>query len=137
MLAPARTKYRKQQKGRMRGFSYRGSDLSFGDFGLKALAPGYISGKQLEAGRVALTRFIKRGGRVWIRIFPDKPITRKPAEVRMGKGKGSPEEWVAVVRPGKIIFEIQGVTTDIAKEACRLAAFKLPIRTRFIERELL
>jgi len=134
MLSPAKVKYRKQQKGRMRGKAYRGSDLAFGDWGLKALTSGWITQRQLEAARIAMTRHIKRGGRIWIRIFPDKPITKKPAETRMGKGKGAPDHWVAVVRPGKILFEMEGVTPKDAAEAMRLASHKLPLRTQFVAR---
>jgi len=135
MLAPKRVKYRKQQKGRMRGTAFRGSDLSFGDFGLKALACGYITSRQIEAARVAITRHVKRGGKVWIRFFPDKPITKKPAETRMGKGKGSPEAWVAVIKPGRMLYEIKGVPEAIAREALGLASHKLPIPTRFVSRQ--
>jgi len=134
MLMPKRTKHRKQMKGRMGGAAHRGSNLDFGDFALQALEPGRITSRQIEAARVALTRRVKRGGKIWIRIFPDKPITRKPAETRMGKGKGSPEYWVAVVRPGRILFELQGVEESLAKEAMELARHKLPIKTRFITR---
>jgi len=134
MLSPKKVKYRKQQKGRMRGLAYRGSDLNFGEFGLQAAECGKISSKQIEAARIAMTRHAKRGGKMWIRIFPDKPFTKKPAEVRMGKGKGAPEGWEAVVRPGRIIYEMEGVTREVAKEALRLASHKLPIKTRFIER---
>jgi len=134
MLSPKKVKFRKQQKGRMRGLAYRGSDLNFGEFGLQAVECGTISSKQIEAARIAMTRHAKRGGKMWIRIFPDKPFTKKPAEVRMGKGKGAPEGWLAVIRPGKIIYEMEGVTRETAKEALRLAAHKLPIKTRFIER---
>ncbi len=135
MLSPKKVKYRKQQKMRMRGAAFRGCNLDFGEYGLKALEPGYVSSKQIEASRVAMTRFVKRGGKVWVRIFPDKPLTRKPAETRMGKGKGSPEEWVAVVRPGRILFEMEGVDRSTAQEALNLAAFKLPIKTKFMVRE--
>ncbi len=135
MLAPKRVKYRKQQKGHRRGMAIRGSTLSFGDFGLKALGNGYATSRQIEAARVAITRHVKRGGNVWIRIFPDKPITKKPAETRMGKGKGSPEAWVAVIRPGRMLYEIKGVPEGIAREALSLAAQKLPIQTRFVSRE--
>ena len=131
---PKRMKYRKQQRGRMSGVATRGAEISFGEYGLKALEPAWITGKQIEASRVAMTRFIKRGGKIWIRIFPDKPITKKPAETRMGKGKGAPEGWVAVVRPGKILFEMEGVTPDIAKEAMGLASHKLPVKTKFVMR---
>lgn len=134
MLAPAKVKWRKQMKGRGRGKAYRGSTLSFGDWGLQALAPCWITQRQLEAARIAMTRHIKRGGRVWIRIFPAKPITSKPAEVRMGKGKGSPEGWVCPIKPGRILYEMQGVSDEVAKEALRLAAHKLPIPTRAIKR---
>lgn len=132
MLMPKRVKYRKQQRGRMKGKAVRGSTISFGQYGLKVLAPGWITSRQIEAARVAMTRHIKRGGKVWIRIFPDKPVTQKPAETRMGKGKGSPEYWVAVVKPGRILFELSGVPVDIAKEALRLAAHKLPLKTKFV-----
>jgi large subunit ribosomal protein L16 len=135
MLMPARVKYRKQQKGRMRGRAYRGCNLNFGDFALQALECGRITSRQIEAARIAITRFIKRGGKVWIRIFPDKPITKKPAETRMGKGKGNPEEWVAVIKPGRILYEMEGVTPDIALKALTLAAHKLPVRTKFLTRE--
>jgi large subunit ribosomal protein L16 len=135
MLMPKKVKYRKQQRGRRAGKAWRGSTLSFGEFGLKAMTVGWVTGRQIEAARIAMTRFIKRGGKVWIRIFPDKPITKKPAETRMGKGKGAPEEWVCVVRPGKIMFEMEGVSDELAKEAMRLAAMKLPIRTKLITRE--
>jgi large subunit ribosomal protein L16 len=132
MLQPKRTKYRKQQKGRVRGNATRGAVLAFGSFGLKSIETKYITAKQLEAARIALTRYMKREGQVWIRIFPDKPITKKPAEVRMGKGKGAPEYWVAPIKPGVIMFEIDGVPMDVAKEAMRLAAQKLPVTTKFI-----
>jgi large subunit ribosomal protein L16 len=134
MLSPKKVKFRKQQRGRMKGISRRGSSLNFGDFGLQATECGYISARQIEAARIAMTRHVKRGGRMWIRIFPDKPITKKPAEVRMGKGKGAPEGWVAVVRPGRILYEIEGVPKDLAREALRLAAHKLSVKTRFIYR---
>jgi len=133
---PKKVKYRKQQRGKRRGKALRGSILSFGDFGLKAEEPGWITARQIEAARIAMTRFIKRGGKVWIRIFPDKPITKKPAETRMGKGKGNPEGWVAVVKPGRILYEMEGVSEDIAREAMRLAAMKLPIKTRFLSRRI-
>ena len=132
MLMPAKTKYRKQMKGRMRGKATRGNALAFGDFGLKVIECGYITSRQIEAARIAMTRFVKRGGKVWIRIFPDKPITKKPAETRMGKGKGMPEFWVAVVKPGRVMFEIGGVSASIAQEALRPAAHKLPIKTKFV-----
>ena len=135
MFMPKKVKYRKQQRGRMRGKAWRGSDVSFGDFGLKALEPCWLTDRQIEAARIAMTRAVKRGGKIWIRIFPDKPVTEKPAETRMGKGKGSPEHWVAVVKPGRILFEIEGVKPDLAKEAMRLAAGKLPIKTKFVSRE--
>jgi large subunit ribosomal protein L16 len=134
MLMPKKVKYRKQQRGRMKGKAWRGSEIAFGEFGLKVLEPGWISDRQIEAGRVAMTRFVKRGGKVWIRLFPDKPVTKKPAETRMGKGKGAPEFWVAVVRPGKVIFEMEGVKEEVAREAMRLAAKKLPIQTKFVSR---
>ena len=135
MLMPKKVKYRKQQRGRMKGLAQRGSALSFGDFGLKALHCGWVTDRQIEAARIAMSRYIKRGGKVWIRLFPDKPITKKPAETRMGKGKGAPEQWVAVVRPGKILFEMEGVDRGTAEAAMRLAAHKLPIKTKFISRE--
>jgi large subunit ribosomal protein L16 len=136
MLMPAKVKFRKQQRGRMRGKAQRGSTMSFGDYGLKTLEPAWITARQIEASRVAMTRFVKRGGKIWVRIFPDKPITKKPTEVRMGKGKGAPEAWVAVVRPGRILFEMEGVTEEIAREAMRLAAHKLPVRTKFVSRHV-
>jgi len=134
MLSPKKVKYRKQFKGRMRGVAYRGSDLSFGDFGLQALECGRLTAQQIEAARIAMTRSIKRGGKIWIRVFPDKPVTKKPAETRMGKGKGAPEGWVAVIRPGRIIYEMEGVSKETADEALRLAAHKLPIKTKIIFR---
>jgi large subunit ribosomal protein L16 len=134
MLMPKKVKYRKQQRGRMKGKAWRGSSLEFGDFGLKTLDAAWITDRQIEAGRVAMTRFVKRGGKVWIRIFPDKSVTKKPAETRMGKGKGSPEYWVAPVKPGRVLYEMEGVTEDVAKEAMRLAAQKLPVRTKFVTR---
>jgi large subunit ribosomal protein L16 len=134
MLEPKKVKYRKQQKGRRRGTAYRGASLAFGDYGLKAIDRGWMSAREIEAARVALTRFLKRGGKVWIRIFPDKPLTKKPAETRMGKGKGSPEMWVAVIQPGRILFEMEGVEADLAREAFRLAAHKLSVPTMFVER---
>ena len=134
MLQPKRTKFRKMQKGRMKGLATRGAELSFGSFGVKSLEAAWITSRQIESARIAVTRYMKREGQVWIRIFPDKPVTKKPAEVRMGKGKGAPEYWVAVVRPGRIIFEAEGVPLDVAKEALRLAAQKLPVQTRFIVR---
>ena len=135
MLMPKRVKFRKQQRGRRRGMAKGGSTLSFGEYGLQALEPGWLTSRQLEAARVAMTRHIKRGGKVWIRIFPDKPVTLKPAETRMGKGKGNPEYWVAVVKPGRILFELEGISVDLAKEAVRLAGDKLPMRIRFLERK--
>jgi large subunit ribosomal protein L16 len=134
MLAPKRVKYRKQQKGRMRGMATRGNTVAFGDFGLQTSEPGWITNRQIEAARVAMTRHIKRGGKVWIRIFPDKPVTKKPAETRMGKGKGNPEEWVAVVKPGRILYEMEGVPEDVAREAFRTAANKIGITTKFVTR---
>lgn len=134
MLMPKRTKYRKQQRGRMKGKAQRGATVAFGEFGLKALEPAWITSRQIEAARVAINRYIKRGGRVWIRIFPDKPVTKKPAETRMGKGKGAPEYWVAVVKPGRILFEVEGVPEETAREAIRLASHKLPIKTKFVTR---
>jgi large subunit ribosomal protein L16 len=135
MLAPKRIKYRKQQKGRRGGVAFRGGQVSFGDYGLKALQCGYITSKQIEAARIAITRHVKRGGKIWIRVFPDKPITKKPAETRMGKGKGSPEGWVAVVKPGRILYEIKGVPEVVAREAFRLASHKLSVPTRFVARQ--
>ena len=134
MLSPKKVKYRKQQKGRMKGHAHRGSSLSFGEFGLQAIERGFMTAQQIEAARVAMTRHVKRGGKIWVRVFPDKPITQKPAETRMGKGKGSPEGWVAVVRPGKILYEMEGVSVNLAAEAFRLAAHKLPFRTRLLRR---
>ncbi len=134
MLQPKRTKFRKRQKGRVKGLAQRGHRLAFGNFGIKAMEPGWINSRQIEASRIAVTRAMKREGQVWIRIFPDKPVTKKPAEVRMGKGKGAPEYWVAVVKPGTILFEASGVTSETAKEALRLAAQKLPIKTKFVVR---
>ena len=133
MLAPKKVKYRKRMKGRMKGDSKGGAELNFGKFGLQAIARGYMTNQQIEAGRVAITRHVKRGGKVWIRIFPDKPVTKKPAETRMGKGKGSPEGWVAVVRPGRILFELDGVPEAVAKEAITLASHKMPFACRFIK----
>jgi len=135
MLAPKRTKYRKQQRGRLKGIASRGNTVHFGDYGLQALGAAWVTDRQIEAARVALTRHIKRGGKVWIRIFPDKPYTRKPAETRMGSGKGSPDHWVAVVKPGRMLFELAGVDVDTAREAMRLASHKLPIDCRFVRRE--
>ncbi len=135
MLAPKRVKFRKMFKGRTNGIATRGATVAFGHYGLQALEPGWVTARQIEAARVALTRHIKRGGKVWIRIFPDKPITKKPAETRMGKGKGSPEMWVAVVKPGRVLFELEGVTPDLAKKAMALAAAKIGIKTKFVARE--
>jgi large subunit ribosomal protein L16 len=135
MLAPKRVKYRKQQKGRTRGQATRGNTVAFGDYGLQSMEPGWVTNRQIEAARVALTRHIKRGGKVWIRIFPDKPVTKKPAETRMGKGKGNPELWVAVVKPGRVMFEIEGITEDLAKRAFQLAAAKLPVKSKFVVRQ--
>ena len=134
MVMPKKVKYRKQQRGRMTGKAGKGSDVAFGDYGLKAMEPAWITDRQIEAARVAMTRFIKRGGKIWIRLFPDKPITKKPQETRMGKGKGAPEQWVAVVKPGRILFEMEGVTENEARQAMRLAAAKLPIKTKFAMR---
>jgi len=134
MLSPKKVKFRKQMKGRMRGVARRGSSLNFGEYGLQAASAGWVSAKEIEAARIAMTRHVKRGGRIWIRVFPDKPITKKPAETRMGKGKGAPEGWVAVVRPGRILYEMQGVSRQLAAEAFRLAAHKLSIQTKFVER---
>lgn len=134
MLMPKKVKYRRRQKGRMRGKATRANSVDFGEFGLKALEPGWISDRQIEAARIAMTRYTKRGGKIWIRIFPDKPITKKPAETRMGKGKGAPEGWVAVVKPGRILYEMEGLPLNVAQEAMRLAAHKLPIRTKFVRR---
>ena len=135
MLAPKRVRYRKAQKGRMRGIAQKGSDVSYGDFALQALGASWVTSKQIEAGRVAISRHVKRAGRLWIRIFPDKPISKKPAETRMGKGKGNPEMWVAVIKPGRMLFEMEGVPRDVAVQALRLAASKLPLATRFVARE--
>ncbi len=134
MLQPKRVKYRKTQRGRMKGVAQRGATLAFGDFGLKAMEPCWLTNRQLEAGRVALTRAAKRGGKIWIRVFPDKPFTKKPAETRMGKGKGNPEYWVAVVKPGRILYEMEGTTEAVARDAFRLASQKLPIQTKFVRR---
>jgi len=134
MLAPKKVKYRKQQKGRIYGLANRGASLAFGDFGLKSLERGLVTAREIEAARVALTRHVKRGGKIWVRIFPDKPVTRKPAETRMGKGKGAPEYWVAVVRPGRMLFEMEGVPREVAQEALRLASHKLSVGTQFCER---
>jgi len=135
MLAPKRVKFRKQMKGRTKGFATRGQTVAFGQFGLMAMEPGWITNRQIEAMRVAVTREMKRGGKVWIRIFPDKPITKKPAETRMGKGKGNPEGWVAVVKPGRVLIELEGIPEDLARKSLALASAKLPLRTRFVTRE--
>jgi len=137
MLMPKRVKYRKQQRGRMRGKAYRGGTVTFGEYGLQVLEPAWITNRQIEAARVAITRAIKRGGKMWIRVFPDKPYTKKPAETRMGKGKGAPEGWVAVVKPGRVLFELEGIPRSAAQEAMKLGASKLPVRTRFVERQVL
>ena len=134
MLMPKRTKYRRVQRGRMKGAASRGNKIAYGEFGIQAMEPGWITGNQIEAARVAMTRYTKRGGQVWIKIFPDKPVTKKPAETRMGSGKGSPEFWVAVVKPGRVMFEIAGVSEEVAREALRLASHKLPIKTKIIAR---
>jgi large subunit ribosomal protein L16 len=134
MMMPKRVKYRKAQRGRMKGIATRGSTLAFGDYGLKAMEPGWVTNRQIEAARVALTRSLKRGGKVWIRVFPDKPVTKKPAETRMGKGKGNPEDWVAVVKPGRILYEMEGVSEDSAREAFRTAGQKMGIATKFVMR---
>jgi len=134
MLMPKKVKHRKQMKGRMTGTATRGSEISFGEYGLKTLEPGWITDRQIEAARIAMTRHVKRGGKIWIRMFPDKPITKKPAETRMGKGKGAPDHWVAVVKPGRILYEIEGVSEEMAREAMRLAAQKLPLKCKFVSR---
>ena len=136
MLMPSKVKFRKQQRGRRRGLAQRGAEVSFGDYGLKVLRAGWITARQIEASRVAMTRFVKRGGKIWVRVFPGKPITKKPAETRMGKGKGAPEAWVVVVKPGRVIFEMEGLDEKTAREAMRLAAQKLPLPTRFVSRHL-
>jgi len=135
MLMPKRTKFRKQQRGKRRGKATRGAELNFGDYGLQATGCGWLTTREIEAARIAMTRFIKRGGKIWIRVFPDKPVTKKPAETRMGSGKGAPEDWVAVIKPGRIIYEMEGVTVDVAKEAFRLAGHKMSIPTKIISRE--
>ena len=135
MLMPGKVKFRKQQRGRRSGKAHRGGTIAFGDFGLKTIEDGWITARQIEASRVAITRFVKRGGKIWVRLFPDKPITKKPAETRMGKGKGAPEAWVAVVKPGKVLFEMEGVDEKTAREAMRLAAHKLPVKTKFVARQ--
>ena len=134
MLSPKRVRWRKVQKGRMRGKAYRGSEVSFGDFGLQATECGRLTARQIEAGRIAMTRYVKRGGKVWIRVFPDKPITKKPAETRMGKGEGNPEMWVATIKPGRVIYELEGVPEEVAREAMRLASHKMPMPTKFVQR---
>ena len=134
MLMPKKVKYRKQQRGKNRGIAHRGGTIAFGDFGLQAIERGWITARQIEAARIAMTRHVKRGGKIWIRVFPDKPVTKKPLETRMGKGKGAPEEWVAVIKPARILYEMEGVEEPVAREAMRLAAMKLPIRTRFVSR---
>ncbi|HZI18247.1 MAG TPA: 50S ribosomal protein L16 [Pyrinomonadaceae bacterium] len=134
MLMPKKVKHRKQMKGRMTGVATRGAEISFGQFGLKTLEPGWITDRQIEAARIAMTRHVKRGGKIWIRMFPDKPITKKPAETRMGKGKGAPDHWVAVVKPGRILYEIEGVSEELAREAMALAAQKLPVKCKFVSR---
>ena len=135
MLMPKRVKYRREQRGRMRGKAYRGGNLTFGEYGLQALEPAWLTNRQIEAGRVAITRYVKRGGKVWINVFPSKPVTTKPTESRMGKGKGTPSKWVAVIRPGRVLYELSGVPEDEAREAMRLASHKLPIKCRFMARE--
>ncbi len=137
MLMPKRVKYRKQQRGRMRGKAYRGGEVAFGQYGLLSMEPAWVTNRQLEAARVAITRSIKRGGKMWIRVFPDKPVTKKPAETRMGKGKGAPESWVAVIKPGRVLFELEGISRTFAQEAMKLGASKLPMRTRFVDRRQL
>ena len=134
MLMPKRAKYRKVQRGRMTGAATRGNKVSYGEFGIQAMEPGWITGNQIEAARIAMTRYTKRGGKVWIKVFPDKPVTAKPAETRMGSGKGSPEYWVAVVKPGRVLFEVAGVSEEVAREAMRLAAHKLPCKTKFVKK---
>ena len=136
MLLPKRVKRRKVQRGRLKGAAHKGNKVTYGDFGLVALEPSWITSRQIEAARIAMTRYIKRGGQVWIKIFPDKPITEKPAETRMGSGKGSPEYWVAVVKPGRVMFEMDGVSEEVAREAMRLASHKLPIKTKFVKKEI-
>ena len=136
MLMPSKVKFRKQQRGRRRGLAQRGADVSFGDYGLKAMRAGWITARQIEASRVAMTRFIKRGGKIWVRVFPDKPITKKAAETRMGKGKGAPEAWVVVIKPGRILFEMEGLDEKTARDAMQLASSKLPIPTRFVRRQI-
>jgi large subunit ribosomal protein L16 len=135
MLSPKRVKHRKVQKGKNRGFAYRGSEVSFGDYGLQSLGRGFVSARQIEAARIAMTRYVKRGGKVWIRVFPDKPLSKKPLETRMGKGKGPPDRWVAVIKPGRILYELDGVPEEMAREAFRLAGHKLSVATRFVKRD--
>ena len=135
MLMPKRVKHRKEQRGNMRGTAYRGSDVTFGEYGLQALEPCWLTNRQLEAGRIAITRYVKRGGKIWITVFPSKPVSQKPAETRMGKGKGSPSKWVAVIKPGRVLYEIAGVTEEVARAAMRLASHKLPMKTKFVSRE--
>jgi large subunit ribosomal protein L16 len=135
MLMPKRVKHRKEQRGNMRGIAYRGSEVSFGEYGIQALEPCWLTNRQIEAGRIAITRYVKRGGKIWVTVFPSKPVSQKPAETRMGKGKGSPSKWVAVIKPGRVIYEIAGVTEDVARAAMRLASHKLPMKTRFVARE--
>lgn len=135
MLMPKKVKYRKQHRGRRTGIALRGSSLNYGSYGLKALEPGWLTNRQIEAGRIAMTRYVKRGGKIWIRIFPDKPVSKKPQETRMGKGKGAPEFWVAVIRSGRILYEMEGIEESVAREAMRLAAHKLPLKTRFVMKE--
>jgi large subunit ribosomal protein L16 len=134
MMMPKKVKYRKQMRGRRRGKAWRGSSIAFGDYGLKVVECGWVTDKQIEAARIAMTRFVKRGGKIWVRIFPDKPITKKPAETRMGKGKGAPEGWVAVVKPGRVLYEMEGVTEDVARQALKLASHKIGLRTAFVHR---
>jgi large subunit ribosomal protein L16 len=136
MLMPGKVKFRKQQRGRRSGKAQTGSSVSFGEYGLKSMEDGWITARQIEASRVAMTRFVKRGGKIWVRIFPDKPVTKKPAETRMGKGKGAPEAWVVVIKPGRVLFEMEGVPESVAREAMRLAAHKLPVKTRFVARQV-
>ncbi|HET9299491.1 MAG TPA: 50S ribosomal protein L16 [Candidatus Polarisedimenticolaceae bacterium] len=136
MLMPGKVKFRKQQRGRRSGKAQTGSSVSFGEYGLKSMEDGWITARQIEASRVAMTRFVKRGGKIWVRIFPDKPVTKKPAETRMGKGKGAPEAWVVVIKPGRVLFEMEGVPETVAREAMRLAAHKLPVKTRFVARQV-
>ena len=136
MLMPGKVKFRKQQRGRRSGKAQTGASVSFGEFGLKSMEDGWITARQIEASRVAMTRFVKRGGKIWVRIFPDKPVTKKPAETRMGKGKGAPEAWVVVIKPGRVLFEMEGVEESVAREAMRLAAHKLPVKTRFVARQV-